>query len=151
MRVGVAVMEKTKQTKRRAVNNGNTAVSGTVLTPTTNAVTNSSTTTTSVEDAFQDLVQQLSKNSTTVADFDQLVGNGDILGSQQQQQQQQHQQHQSLQTCLDQLGNDISVIKTQLEKKKSKASLLDVNEKVDQILQFLKNRYSAADIKMELS
>lgn len=140
-------MEKTKQTKRRAVNNGNTAVSGTVLTPTTNAVTNSSTTTTSVEDAFQDLVQQLSKNSTTVADFDQLVGNGDILGSQQQQQQ----QHQSLQTCLDQLGNDISVIKTQLEKKKSKASLLDVNEKVDQILQFLKNRYSAADIKMELS
>ena len=148
MCVGVAVMEKTKQTKRRAVNNGNTAVSGTVLTPTTNAVTNSSTTTTSVEDAFQDLVQQLSKNSTTVADFDQLVGNGDILGSQQQQQQQQHQ---SLQTCLDQLGNDISVIKTQLEKKKSKASLLDVNEKVDQILQFLKNRYSAADIKMELS
>lgn len=147
MCVGVAVMEKTKQTKRRAVNNGNTAVSGTVLTPTTNAVTNSSTTTTSVEDAFQDLVQQLSKNSTTVADFDQLVGNGDILGSQQQQQQ----QHQSLQTCLDQLGNDISVIKTQLEKKKSKASLLDVNEKVDQILQFLKNRYSAADIKMELS
>ena len=150
MCVGVAVMEKTKQTKRRAVNNGNTAVSGTVLTPTTNAVTNSSTTTTSVEDAFQDLVQQLSKNSTTVADFDQLVGNGDILGSQQQQHQ-QHQQHQSLQTCLDQLGNDISVIKTQLEKKKSKASLLDVNEKVDQILQFLKNRYSAADIKMELS
>ena len=138
----VAVMEKMKQAKRRAVDNCN-ATSGILLTPTTTAITNTSTT--SVDNSFQDLVQQL-ENPATIRDFNQLAEDGGMtLGYQQP-------QHQLLQTCLDQLGNDITVIKTQLEKKKPKTLLLDINEKVDEILDFLKNRYSTTEsgnIKME--
>ena len=52
-------------------------------------------------------------------------------------------QQQQIQTSLDQLGNDISLIKTQLVKKKPKTTLADVNDKVDQILQYLKNNYES--------
>ena len=54
-----------------------------------------------------------------------------------------YQQQHSIQTSLDQLGNDISLIKTQLVKKKPKTTLADVNDKVDQILQYLKNNYES--------
>ena len=129
------VMEKSKPAKRRAVGATNNATSGTVLTPTTTTAS-----TTSVDDAFKDFVDQLS-NPATVADFNRQVGDEGITAGQHQQQS----PHQSIQTCLDQLGNDISVIKSNLEKRKTKISLLDVNEKVDQILQFLKDRYSPVD------
>ena len=52
-------------------------------------------------------------------------------------------QQQQIQTSLDQLGNDISLIKTQLVKKKPKTTLADVSDKVDQILQYLKNNYES--------
>ena len=42
-----------------------------------------------------------------------------------------------IQHSLDQLGQDISVIKTNLEKKKPKISLSDLNKKLDLILQYL--------------
>ena len=124
----------------------NNVASDAVLSPTTTTLTNASTT--NVEDAFKDFVHQLS-NPTTVADFDRQVGYGGMTVE-------QHQQHphQSIQTSLDQLGNDISDIKSSLVKRKTKISLLDVNEKVDQILQFLKDPYSSPlvsddGIKME--
>ena len=41
----------------------------------------------------------------------------------------------SIQSSLDQLGNDITSIKSQLEKKKAKVSLTQINNKLDQILQ----------------
>ena len=54
-----------------------------------------------------------------------------------------YQRQHSIQTSLDQLGNDISLIKTQLVKKKPKTTLADVSDKVDQILQYLKNNYES--------
>lgn len=44
---------------------------------------------------------------------------------------------QSIQALLDKLGSDISLIKSQLEKKKTKTTLTVVNEKIDQILEYL--------------
>ena len=44
----------------------------------------------------------------------------------------------SIQTSLNQLGEDISHIKTSLEKKKPKITLVDLNDKLDIILQYLK-------------
>ena len=43
----------------------------------------------------------------------------------------------SIQTSLDQMGQDISTIKTNLEKKKPKVTLSDLNAKLDIILQYI--------------
>ena len=43
----------------------------------------------------------------------------------------------SIQSSLDQLGNDITVIKSQLEKKKTKVTLVEINNKLDQVLQYI--------------
>ena len=43
----------------------------------------------------------------------------------------------SIQSSLDQLGNDITVIKSQLEKKKTKVSLVEINNKLDQVLEYI--------------
>ena len=122
-------MEKTK--KRRgagAAGTGAVSVSTPSLPPTP-------------PDALQDLVFQLSNPSGPVVDRGSLqltqpypadlevLEEGEAIG---------HQQQQTIQTSLDQLGNDISVIKTQLEKKKAKMTLVDVSDRVDQILDHLK-------------
>ena len=43
----------------------------------------------------------------------------------------------SIQSSLDQLGNDITVNKSQLEKKKTKVTLVEINNKLDQVLQYI--------------
>jgi len=44
---------------------------------------------------------------------------------------------QTIQSSLVQLGSDISHIKTQLQKKRAKVTLVDVSMKLDQILNYL--------------
>lgn len=92
---------------------------------------------TTMEVSLKDFVEQIANppsyatkatDSTTVEVIEQ--GNR----SHEQQQPQQY----SIQTSLNQLGNDISMIKTQLVKKKTKATLVDVNNKLDRILHHLK-------------
>ena len=43
----------------------------------------------------------------------------------------------TIQTSLNQIGHDISDIKEKIVKKKSKATLADINSKLDLILQYL--------------
>ena len=50
----------------------------------------------------------------------------------------------SIQSSLDQLGNDITVIKSQLEKKKTKVTLVEINNKLDQVLQYIVNISSSS-------
>jgi len=103
------------------------------------AVTTASTTTTSgsvVGDPLKDLIFQFSDPPPTstgpipshqqqLVDYPDTPGVSDTM------------MENSIQSSLDQLGSDISQIKTQLEKKKAKASLVDVSEKLDQIINYL--------------
>ena len=132
-------MEKNTKKRSRAV------PTSTLTTPTTPTVGN----------ALHDLVFQYSDPLAAPSSLE-------LLHQQQQQQQQQHlsqqcppdgnedggeggeavaaagmQGQQSIQTSLDQLGSDISLIKSQIVKKKSKMTLVDLNDKLDLIVQFL--------------
>ena len=45
-----------------------------------------------------------------------------------------------IQNTLNQLGEDISIIKTNLEKKKPKITLSDISEKLDLIIHYLQSQ-----------
>ena len=45
--------------------------------------------------------------------------------------------HSLIQSSLEQMGSDILVIKSQLEKKKTKVSLVDIGEKLDRLINHL--------------
>ena len=129
-------MEKTKKHRRgAAATTGNVSTSPTSSPPLLPPSAFTATTpTTIVGDALQDLVYQLSNPSASSAsscpsDVEVSGGGGGVAG---------YQQQHAIQTSLDQLGTDISVIKTQLEKKKAKMTLVEVSDKVDQILHHLK-------------
>jgi hypothetical protein len=98
-----------------------------------------------MEVSLKDFVEQIAipptyatkaTDSTTV----EVIEQGNRSHEQQQQQPQQY----SIQTSLNQLGNDISLIKTQLVRKKTKATLVDVNNKLDRILHHLKGTDSGS-------
>lgn len=129
-------MEKTKKGRRGGASTG--TVSTPTLQPPPPPVTTVANTTT-VGDALQDLVFQLSNppassgslasSSSSCPSDVEILEEGGMTD---------YQQQHAIQTSLDQLGNDISVIKTQLVKKKAKMTLVEVSDKVDQILHHLK-------------
>ena len=123
-------MEKTKKGRRGGANTGAGTVSTPALQPPLPVSTVANTTT--VGDALQDLVFQLSnpsassgslltQSSSSCPSDVEMLGEGGVT---------EYQQQNAIQTSLDQLGNDISVIKTQLEKKKAKMTLVEVSDKV---------------------
>ena len=138
-------MEKTKKGRRGGANTGAGAVSTLsppqppLLPPSAFTAT---TTAATVGGALQDLVFQLSNPSASSGSLltqssssaSSCPSDVEMLGEGVTGYQQQH----AIQTSLDQLGTDISVIKTQLEKKKAKMTLVEVSDKVDQILHHLK-------------
>ena len=133
--------------KRRRYNSNNVRSSEADNTGTTTATTDiistlqSSSPTATTEEAMQDLVYQLANPPPPPPPFsDDVDHDANMLEESNSGYQQQH----SIQTSLDQLGSDISLIKTQLVKKKSKTTLGDVSDKVDQILQYLKINYESS-------
>ena len=133
--------------KRRRYNNNNVRSSEADNTGTTTTTTDiistlqSSSPTATTEEAMQDLVYQLANPPPPPPPFsDDVDHDANMLEESNRGYQQQH----SIQTSLDQLGSDISLIKTQLVKKKSKTTLGDVSDKVDQILQYLKINYESS-------
>ena len=93
---------------------------------------------------MQDFVYQLENPPPPPSTFSDDVDDDDANMLEESNRGYQQQQQHSIQTSLDQLGNDISLIKTQLVKKKPKTTLADVSEKVDQILQYLNNKYESS-------
>jgi len=69
--------------------------------------------------------QQLQQQQQQLVDYSDIPGPSDTM------------MEQSIQSSLVQLGSDISQIKTQLEKKKAKATLVDVCHKLDWIINYL--------------
>ena len=98
--------------------------------------------TASTEDAMHDLVYQMANPPPPPPPFSAYDVDDDANMLEESNGGYQ-QQHSMIQTSLDQLGNDISLIKTQLVKKKPKTTLADVSDKVDQILQYLQNNYES--------
>ena len=97
--------------------------------------------TATTEEAMQDLVYQLANPPPPPPPFSDVVDHdANMLEESNRGYQQQH----SIQTSLEQLGSDISLMKTQLVKKKPKTTLGDVSDKVDQILQYLKINYESS-------
>ena len=137
--------------KRRRYNSNNVRSSEADNTGTTTTTTDiistlqSSSPTATTEEAMQDLVYQLANPPPPPPPppppfSDDVDHDANMLEESNRGYQQQH----SIQTSLDQLGSDISLIKTQLVKKKSKTTLGDVSDKVDQILQYLKINYESS-------
>ena len=83
------------------------------------------------EEAMQDLVYQLANPPPLPPPFPDDVDDDENMLDESNK---GYQQQNSIQTSLNQLGNDISLIKTQLVKKKPKTTLGDVSDKVDKIL-----------------
>ena len=92
------------------------------------------------EEAMQDLVYQLANPPPLPPPFPDDVDDDENMLDESNK---GYQQQNSIQTSLDQLGSDISLIKTQLVKKKPKTTLGDVSDKVDKILQYLKINYES--------
>ena len=132
--------------KKRRRYNTDVRASDAVNTNTTTATSDivstlqSSLPTASTEDAMQDLVYQLANPPPPPPFSADVDDDANLLEESNGGYQQQH----SIQTSLDQLGNDISLIKTQLVKKKPKTTLADVSDKVDQILQYLQSNYESS-------
>ena len=139
-------MEKKRRRYNTAVR-ANDAVNTGTPTATTDIISTlqPASPTATTEEAMQDLVYQLANPPPPPPPppppfSDDVDHDANMLEESNRGYQQQH----SIQTSLDQLGSDISLIKTQLVKKKSKTTLGDVSDKVDQILQYLKINYESS-------
>ena len=135
-------MEKKRRRYNTAVR-ANDAVNTGTPTATTDIISTlqPASPTATTEEAMQDLVYQLANPPPPPPPFsDDVDHDANMLEESNRGYQQQH----SIQTSLDQLGSDISLIKTQLVKKKPKTTLGDVSDKVDQILQYLKINYESS-------
>ena len=137
-------MEKKRRRYNDNVRSSDADNTGTTTTTTDIISTlQSSSPTATTEEAMQDLVYQLANPPPPPPPppfSDDVDHDANMLEESNRGYQQQH----SIQTSLDQLGSDISLIKTQLVKKKSKTTLGDVSDKVDQILQYLKINYESS-------
>ena len=139
------ILEMEKKRQRYNNNNVRSCEADNTGTTTTTAdiisTLQSSSPTANTEEAMQDLVYQLANPPPPPPPFsDDVDHDANMLEESNRGYQQQH----SIQTSLDQLGSDISLIKTQLVKKKPKTTLGDVSDKVDQILQYLKINYESS-------
>ena len=136
-------MEKKRRRYNTAVR-ANDAVNTGTPTATTDIISTlqPASPTATTEEAMQDLVYQLANPPPPPPPpfSDDVDHDANMLEESNRGYQQQH----SIQTSLDQLGSDISLIKTQLVKKKPKTTLGDVSDKVDQILQYLKINYESS-------
>ena len=135
-------MEKKRRRYNNNVRSSDADNTGTTTTTTDIISTlQSSSPTATTEEAMQDLVYQLANPPPPPPPFsDDVDHDANMLEESNRGYQQQY----SIQTSLDQLGSDISLIKTQLVKKKPKTTLGDVSDKVDQILQYLKINYESS-------